>query len=379
MFEIIEFGGDFMHEMFMRRALSLAEKGTGYTNPNPLVGAVLVKNGNVIGEGYHMKYGGKHAEINAFLNATEDVKDATLYVNLEPCSHYGKTPPCANAIVEKGIKRVFIGLMDPNPKVAGKGIEILRSNGVEVNVGLLEDECKKINEIFLKYITTNLPFCILKTAMTLDGKIASYTGSSRWVTNELSRKYVHELRNKVSAIMVGIGTILADDPQLNVRLQDKVLRDPIRIIVDSTAKIPLSAKALNVNSSTKTILATTERAGLDKINLLKEMGTEIIVTPQKNGRVDLSYLMKALGERKIDSVLLEGGSDLNFSAFEEGIVDKVITFIAPKIIGGVSAKTPIGGKGIASMNDAIEVKNMEIRNFGDDFMLEGYIKGRNKI
>lgn len=368
-----------MNEMYMRRALKLAEKGIGYTNPNPLVGAVIVKNGKVIGEGYHMKYGGNHAEVNAFLNATQDVKNATLYVNLEPCSHFGKTPPCANAIVQKGIKKVFIGLMDPNPKVAGKGIEILRRSGIEVVVGLLEDECKKLNEIFLKYITTNLPFCILKTAMTLDGKIASYTGNSKWVTNELSRKHVHELRHKVSAIMVGIGTVITDDPQLNVRLEGKISIDPIKIIVDSTGKIPLSSKVLNVNLSTKTILATTKRASEDKLEILKEMGIEILILPQKNNRVDLSYLMKALGERNIDSVLLEGGSELNFSAIEEGIVDKVLTFISPKIIGGKSSKTPVGGNGIALMSDAIKVNNIEIHKFGDDFMLEGYLEGRDKI
>ena len=368
-----------MNEMYMKRALELAKKGIGYTNPNPLVGAVIVKNAQIIGEGYHMKYGGNHAEVNAFLNATQDVKDATLYVNLEPCSHFGKTPPCANTIVDKGIKKVFVGIMDPNPKVAGKGIEILRSNGIDVVVGLLEDECKKVNEIFLKYIKTNLPFCILKTAMTLDGKIASYTGSSKWITNELSRKYVHGLRNKVSAIMVGIGTILADDPQLNVRLEDKALRNPIRIIVDSTARIPLSSKVLNINSNTKTILATTNRAFEDKIKILKEMGIEIIVTPQKNQRVDLSYLMRVLGEMGIDSILLEGGSSLNFSAIQEGIVNKVISFISPKIIGGESAKTPVGGEGIALMNDAIYVKGIEIHKFGDDFMLEGYIDGSDKI
>jgi diaminohydroxyphosphoribosylaminopyrimidine deaminase / 5-amino-6-(5-phosphoribosylamino)uracil reductase len=368
-----------MNEMYMRRALKLAEKGIGYTNPNPLVGAVIVKNTEIIGEGYHMKYGGNHAEVNAFLNATQDVENATLYVSLEPCSHFGKTPPCANAIVKKGIKKVYIGLMDPNPKVAGKGIEILRSNGIEVVVGLLEAECKKVNEIFLKYITTNLPFCILKTAMTLDGKIASYTGSSKWVTNDLSRKYVHEIRHRVSAIMVGIGTVLSDDPQLNVRLEDKVTKNPIRVIVDSTARIPLSSKVLNVNSDTKTILATTNRASEDKIKILKEMGIEIIVLPQKNKHVDLSCLMKVLGEKKIDSVLLEGGSDLNFSAIEEGIVDKVLTFISPKIIGGKSAKTPVGGNGIALMSDAIKVNNIEIHKFGDDFMLEGYLERSDKI
>jgi diaminohydroxyphosphoribosylaminopyrimidine deaminase / 5-amino-6-(5-phosphoribosylamino)uracil reductase len=378
-----------MDEKYMKRALELAKKGIGYTSPNPLVGAVIVKHGRIIGEGYHMAYGGNHAEVNAFLNTTEDVRGATMYVTLEPCSHYGKTPPCANAIVEKGIKKVVIGLLDPNPLVAGKGIEILRRNGIEVvtveNIEsksieagtgvseVLEDECKRVNEIFLKYIVTGLPFCILKTAMTLDGKIASYTGQSKWITNELSRKYVHELRHRVSAIMVGIGTVLADDPLLTTRLECAVGKDPIRIIVDSSAKIPLEAKILHVKSKAKTILVTTEKADKDKLKVLEEMGIEIIITPLKNHRVDLVYLMKKLGERKIDSVLLEGGSELNYSALEEGIVDKINAFIAPKIIGGNSAKTSIGGIGKATMEEAILVKNMKIHNFDTDLMIEGYI------
>lgn len=363
-----------MEIKYMERALELAAKGIGYTNPNPLVGAVIVKNGKIIGEGYHEVYGSNHAEVNAFKNATEDVRGAIMYVTLEPCSHYGKTPPCAKAIVEKGIKKVVIGLKDPNPLVAGKGIQILKDNDIEVITGVMEEEGRKLNEIFLKYITTKLPFCILKTAMTLDGKIAAYTGDSRWVTNEFSRKYVHQLRHRLSGIMVGIGTILADDPLLTTRLETGNGSDPTRIIVDSTARIPLEAKVLHMESKAKTIIATTELADKDKIKALESMGIEIIITPLKSNRVDLTYLMKALGERGIDSVLLEGGSELNYSAIEEGIVDKVNAFIAPKIIGGRGAKTPIGGAGKAVMREAISIENLEVQRFGDDVMLEGYIK-----
>lgn len=363
-----------MEIKYMQRALELASKGIGYTNPNPLVGAVIVKDGKIIGEGYHEVCGSHHAEVNAFKNATEDVSGATMYVTLEPCSHYGKTPPCANAIVEKGIKKVVIGLRDPNPLVAGRGIQILKDNNIEVISGVMEEEGKKLNEIFLKYITTKIPFCILKTAMTLDGKIAAYTGDSKWITNELSRKHVHHLRHRVSGIMVGIGTILADDPLLTTRLDSGIGSDPVRIIVDSSARIPIEAKVLQVESKAKTIIATTELADGNKIKTLEGMGIEIIITPLKNNRVDLTYLMKALGERAIDSVLLEGGSELNYSAIEEGIVDKVNAFIAPKIIGGRGAKTPIGGLGKAVMNEAISIENIQIHRFDDDVMLEGYIK-----
>jgi diaminohydroxyphosphoribosylaminopyrimidine deaminase / 5-amino-6-(5-phosphoribosylamino)uracil reductase len=363
-----------MDIQFMKRALELAEKGIGYTSPNPLVGAVIVKDGRIIGEGYHEVYGSHHAEVNAFRNATEDVSGATMYVTLEPCSHYGKTPPCANAIVEKGIKKVVIGLTDPNPLVAGKGIQILRDNGIEVIDGILEEEGKKLNEIFLKYITTKLPFCILKTAMTLDGKIAAHTGDSKWITNEISRKYVHQLRHRVSGIMVGIGTILADDPLLNTRMEDAEGSDPIRIIIDSSGKIPLSAKVLNIESKAKTIIATTELACKDKIKALEDKDAEVVITPLKNNRVDLVYLMKELGERKIDSVLLEGGSELNYSALEEGIVDKINSFISPKIIGGREAKTPVGGKGKELMKNAILLKDIEIHSFGDDIMIAGYLR-----
>ncbi len=359
---------------FMKRALELSKKGIGYTNPNPLVGAVIVKEGRIIGEGYHKAYGHHHAEINAFLNATEDVKGATMYVTLEPCSHYGKTPPCAKAIVEKGIKKVVIGLKDPNPLVAGNGIKILQEAGIEVEVGILEDEVKKLNEIFLKYITTRMPFVIMKTAMTLDGKIATYTNESKWITGDLARKYVHKLRHRVAGIMVGIGTVLADNPSLTARLDDVKALDPIRIIVDSSARIPLDAKVLNLKSDTVTIIAVTNKADKEKIRLLKEKGAEVIVTPSKKDRVDLTFLMKELGERKLDSILLEGGSQLNYSALEEGLVDKVNVFIATKIIGGNTAKTPVGGLGIAHLKDAIRLENMNIHPFGHDLMIEGYIR-----
>jgi diaminohydroxyphosphoribosylaminopyrimidine deaminase/5-amino-6-(5-phosphoribosylamino)uracil reductase len=358
---------------YMLKALELSQKGIGYTKPNPLVGTVIVKDGKIIGEGYHELYGGNHAEINAFKNATTDVSGATMYVTLEPCSHYGKTPPCANAIVEKGIKKVVIALKDPNPLVAGKGIKILEDNGIEVVTGILEEECKKTNEIFLKYITIQTPFCIMKTAMTLDGKIATNIGDSKWITNEASRKYVHELRHRVSGIMVGIETVLKDNPSLNTRLENKKCNDPVRIIVDSRCRIPLDSKVLNIESASKTIIATTELASDSTLNVLRNKGAEIIITPLRDNRVNLCYLMKELGKLKIDSVLLEGGSTLNYSALEQGIVDKVLYFIAPKLIGGKFAKTPIGGEGKLAMKDAILLKNIEVTRFHNDIMVEGYL------
>lgn len=366
-----------MDEKYMKRALELAEKGAGRTNPNPLVGAVIVKDGQIIGEGYHQVYGSHHAEVNAFLDAAKDpsrdVRGATMYVTLEPCSHYGKTPPCANAIVEKGISRVVVALEDPNPEVSGRGIKILKDSGIEVVTGVMEAESRKLNEIFLKYITARLPFCILKTAMTLDGKIASRTGDSKWITNEESRRYVHKLRNRVSGIMVGVGTVIQDDPLLTTRLEEGSGSDPIRIIVDSRGRTPLEAKALNIKSDSRTIIATTELASKDKLKEFEARGAEIIITPLREGRVDLNYLMKELGARKIDSVLLEGGSELNYSAMEAGIIDKVNAFIAPKFIGGREAKTPVGGDGRPMMRDALILKDIEVHRFGGDIMLEGYV------
>ncbi len=358
----------------MKRALQLAEMGAGYTSPNPLVGAVIVKNGKIIGEGYHKVYGSHHAEVAAFQNAVEDVTGATLYVTLEPCSHYGKTPPCAKAIIAHGIQKVVVGLLDPNPLVAGKGIQMLKEAGIEVRIGVLEKECKKINEIFLKYITTKEPFCIMKTAMTLDGKIAAYTGDSRYITGEAARAYVHQIRHRVAAIMVGVDTVLIDDPMLNTRLPNQEASDPIRIIVDSRGRIPLEAKVFHVPSTAKTIIATTALCDPSKRKDMEEMGAEVILTPSKDQRVDLCYLMKKLGEKKIDSILLEGGSTLNFSALQEGIVDQVISFIAPKILGGENAKSPVGGIGIAKVDQAIKLIDIDIVKIGEDMMITGYVQ-----
>ncbi|GAA0729107.1 bifunctional diaminohydroxyphosphoribosylaminopyrimidine deaminase/5-amino-6-(5-phosphoribosylamino)uracil reductase RibD [Clostridium malenominatum] len=359
-------------EEYMKRALELAKLGEGRVNPNPLVGAVIVKDGRIIGEGYHKAFGGPHAEVNAFSNALEDVTGAHMYVTLEPCSHYGKTPPCAKAIVEKRIKKVTIAMKDPNPMVSGNGIDILRKNGIEVEVGVMEEEAKALNEIFIKYITTKLPFCILKTASTLDGKISTFSGDSKWITGEKSREYVHQIRNKISSIMVGIETVIKDNPSLTTRIKDKKGRNPIRIIIDSKGRIPLDAKLLYEEGST--IIVTTQKASDEKLIKLKELGVEIIKTPLRNERVDLNYLMKELGERKIDSILLEGGGTLSYSALKEGIVDKVMTFIAPKIIGGRDSKTPVEGDGIEFMKDAINLKNIEVQRFDEDILIQGYLK-----
>ncbi|MBU3144210.1 bifunctional diaminohydroxyphosphoribosylaminopyrimidine deaminase/5-amino-6-(5-phosphoribosylamino)uracil reductase RibD [Clostridium sp. CF012] len=363
-----------MDNYYMKRALELSKKAVGFVNPNPLVGAVIVKDNRIIGEGYHEYFGGPHAEVNAFKNANEDVEGATMYVTLEPCSHYGKTPPCADAIVKNKISKVVIGMIDPNPLVAGRGIEILRKSGIEVTTGIMEKEIMKTNEIFIKYISSKQPFCIMKTAMTLDGKIATATGDSKWISNEKSRAYVHELRQRVTGIMVGIGTILTDDPELTTRREGLISLNPTRIIIDSRARIPLEAKVLKCDEKTKTIIVTTEFADKSKIEAIKQKGAEVIVTHSKNNWVDLKHLMTVLGEMGIDSILLEGGSTINYSAIEAGIVDKIITFISPKIFGGTSSKTTVGGKGIEHVKDSIALRDIEITRFDEDIMIEGYVK-----
>lgn len=362
---------------YMKKALDLSLKGTGKTSPNPLVGAVVVKNGKIIGEGYHEYFGGPHAEVNAINNAYEDVEGATIYVTLEPCSHYGKTPPCANFLVDKRIARAVVAMIDPNPKVAGKGISILLQNGIEVVTGVLEEEARRINEIFLKYIQEKLPFCILKTAMTLDGKIATHTGESMWITNEKSRHHVHEIRNRVAGIMVGVNTIIKDNPSLTTRLKGGGT-DAARIIVDSSLRIPLDSNVLSVASRQKTIIATTGRADKEKIERLKEFkNVQVVMTPELDSRVDLRFLFEWLGSEGIDSVLVEGGSTLNFSIIENKLADKLIAFIAPKIIGGDEAKTPVGGKGFEHLEDAVMLKNIKISRFDDDIMIEAYVRKDN--
>ncbi|WP_422485443.1 bifunctional diaminohydroxyphosphoribosylaminopyrimidine deaminase/5-amino-6-(5-phosphoribosylamino)uracil reductase RibD [Gudongella sp. DL1XJH-153] len=365
-----------MDEKYMEYALELAEKGSGFTNPNPLVGAVIVKDGRIVGEGYHQYYGGPHAEVNAFHNAREDVKGATMYVTLEPCSHYGKTPPCVDAIIKRGIKKVVIGMEDPNPLVSGRGVKILQKNGIEVITGLLEDKCRVQNEIFIKYITTKKPFCIFKSAMTLDGKISTRTGDSRWVSGEESRKHVHRLRQRVAGILVGVGTAIADDPMLTTRLEGQETKNPIRIIVDSKGKLPINSKIVETSGEVRTILVTTDLSPKDKLEALADKGLEIMKSPVKEGRVDIPLTLSRLGEMGIDSILVEGGSTIGYSFLEEGMIDKVLFFIAPKLIGGDESKTPLGGKGINLMKDAINLENIEIRMFGEDILVTGYPVGR---
>ena len=354
----------------MELAIELAKKGEGKVNPNPMVGAVIVKDGIVIGEGYHEKYGEGHAEVNAFKSLKEDPSGATMYVTLEPCSHYGKTPPCVDKIIQSKIKRVIIGMIDPNPLVSGNGVDKLKRAGIEVKVGVLEDKCKKLNEIFIKYILTKNPFVVLKTAMSLDGKIATRTGESKWITSEKSRLEVHNLRNKLSANGVGVNTVIKDNPELTCRIKNG--NDPIRIIVDSTLKIPMDSKVLQ-NKDDKTIIATTKRANINSMQELLKKNIQVIIIEEKNGQVDLSELIKKLGELGIDSILLEGGSTLNYSALEENIVDKVMVYIAPKIIGGESSKTSVGGRGIDKLNDAFKLKDITANIVDEDILVEGYI------
>ena len=359
----------------MKLALELAKKGIGRVHPNPMVGAVIVKDGKILGQGYHKKCGEGHAEVNAFKDAeekNENVEGAEMYVTLEPCSHFGKTPPCADKIIEKKISKVFIGTLDPNPLVAGRGVKKLKDAGIYVEYGILESECYKLNEVFMKYIVKKEPFVVMKTGMSLDGKIATYSGESKWITEEKSREDVHNLRNELTGIMVGINTVLKDNPQLTCRVNGG--RNPIRIIVDSTLKIPIDCKIVNTAKEVETIIATTDKANLDKINSLEDKGVKIIVVPSKNGKVNLKELMTILGKLKIDSILLEGGGTLNFSALEEGIVDKVKIYIAPKIIGGKDSKTPIEGKGIDNLKDAFKLTNLSVSTIKEDILVEGYVE-----
>ena len=365
-------------EKYMRLTIELAEKAKGRTSPNPMVGAVIVKDGEIVGRGYHQKAGTPHAEIHAIEDAGEKAKDATIYVSLEPCSHYGRTPPCTQAIINAGLSRVVMAMTDPNPRVDGGGKAILESHGIEVTTGILENEARKLNEFFIKYITTKLPFIIMKTAMTLDGKIATHSGKSKWITSEESRRLVHLIRNEVDAVMVGIGTLIKDDPSLTMRLPDGEGRDAIRIILDSHARILLDSKVLNQESDARTIVAVTSSAPEDKIEQIKQKA-EVIVIPEKDGRVDILELMKKLGQMEITSVMIEGGAEVNASALRAGIVDRVMFFIAPKIFGGSDAPSPVGGDGVDEPDDAILLKDISVEQIGKDVLVTGIPCYENKI
>lgn len=359
---------------YMREAISLAKRGMGFASPNPMVGAVIVRDGKIIGSGWHKKYGQLHAERDAFADCDArgvDCKGADMYVTLEPCCHHGKQPPCTEAVVEHGIKRVFVGSADPNPLVAGKGIKYLRDHGIEVTEEVLKDECDSINEIFFHYITSGLPFVTMKYAMTMDGKIACYTGESKWITGEASRANVQLDRLRHSAIMVGIGTVLADNPMLTCRLENG--RNPIRIICDSKLRTPLESNIVKTAKEVPTIIVTACES--EKAAEYEKYGCEILVCSDESGeQVDIARLMKILGERKIDSVLLEGGSTLNWSALNAGIVNKVQAYIAPKIFGGKDAPSAIGGLGAENPYSAFMLENSKLYRFGDDIMIESRVR-----
>jgi diaminohydroxyphosphoribosylaminopyrimidine deaminase/5-amino-6-(5-phosphoribosylamino)uracil reductase len=360
------------HEFFMKKALALAKKGQGYTSPNPMVGAVIVKDGEVKGKGFHQSVGQAHAEVNAIEDAGTQAKGATLYVNLEPCNHTGKTPPCTRKILEAGIKRVVVAMEDPNT-IAGGGAVFLKRRGIEVLTGVCEDQARRLNEAFLKYVNTKGPFVIIKCAATLDGRIATRSGDSRWVTGEKARRYVHRLRHAVDAILVGIGTIHADNPRLTTRLDSIKGVDPVRIVLDTHLSISPDARILKLDSNSDTILITGKAVSEAKKKRVVKKGVRQIVQPLKNGKIDMKPLMVQLGSMGITSLLVEGGSRVIASALRSGIVDKALFFYAPKILGGDDGIPICRGPGPQLMKDCIQAKNIRVQRFDDDVMIEAYI------
>ena len=362
---------------YMLQAIQLAKQGEGWTNPNPMVGAVIVKNGRIIGKGYHKKCGELHAERNAIASLTESAEGATIYVTLEPCCHYGKTPPCTEAIIEQKIKRVVIGSRDPNPKVSGKGIKMLQEAGIEVIEDFMREECDRLNPVFFHYITTKTPYVVLKYAMTLDGKIATKTGESKWITGEAARAEVQHMRHRYMGIMAGIGTVLADDPMLNVRVEG--WKSPIRILCDSGLRIPLDGQIVKSAGKYRTIVAYADSENTEaKRKRLHEMGVETICCPDENNQVDLKKLMKYLGEEGIDSILLEGGGTLNDSALRAGIVQEEQAFIAPKLFGGMNSKTPVEGIGVRFPSEAVKLKCTDICQIGEDIRITCQVCGKEQ-
>ena len=357
---------------YMKRAISLAKKGKGKVEPNPLVGAVIVKDGKIIAEGWHKKYGLAHAEVNAINNAKQNLENSCLYVNLEPCSHYGKTPPCTDLIIQKKIKKVVLAMIDPNEKVKGQGIKKLKKTGIEIVCGVLQKEAEKLNEVFIKNITQKLPFVSLKSAMSLDGKIACENGDSQWISNEKSRAYVHKLRKKTSAVMVGINTVLKDNPRLTCRINKG--KNPIRIIIDSQGKIPLESNIVKTAYKIKTFLACNEKIENNKEKLLEEKGIILLKTPSKDGKVNLKILLQKLYELGIYSILVEGGATLSYSLLKENLIDKFLFFVCPLIIGGKNSPTPIEGESVLNISKAYKLENISYKKFINDLLIEGYLK-----
>jgi diaminohydroxyphosphoribosylaminopyrimidine deaminase/5-amino-6-(5-phosphoribosylamino)uracil reductase len=358
---------------FMKMALDLAVKGIGYTSPNPMVGAIVVKDGRVVGNGYHQAVGGPHAEVNAIDAAGPHAEGATLYVTLEPCNHTGRTPPCTKKILEAGIQRVVIAIPDPNPAVAGGGAKFLEQQGVRITTGICQQQASRLNEAFIKFSRTRRPFVIAKCASTLDGRIASRSGDSKWVTGDKARQFVHRLRHAVDGILVGINTVRIDDPSLTTRLPDHDGKDPVRIILDTRLDISPQARLLQQTSDAETIIVAGRNPEPGKIAALKKVGGRVLNSELKNGLIDLVALMDKLGAMGLSSILIEGGSRVLSSALKSGIVDKVFFFYAPKILGGDDGIPICSGPGPDLISDSIPVNDIEVRRFGDDVMIEGYI------
>jgi diaminohydroxyphosphoribosylaminopyrimidine deaminase/5-amino-6-(5-phosphoribosylamino)uracil reductase len=362
------------YEEYMRLALELAAKGAGYVSPNPMVGAVVVKDDRVVGQGYHQVVGGPHAEVNAIDDAGDQAKNATLFVTLEPCNHQGRTPPCTRKILDAGIRQVVVAMVDPNPHVAGGGNAFLISRGVDVICGICEAEAVELNESFVKYMRSKHPFVVLKMAATLDGRIATRTGDARWVTGPQVRAFVHQLRHDMDAIMVGVGTVLADDPELTTRLEKGRGVDPIRVVLDTHLNISSDIRMLNLSSASETLIVCGPDAPAEKMTRLKDKGADVWEVPLKEGRIDLEILMDRLGERGITSLLVEGGAQVAGSALKAGIVDKVHYVYAPKILGGEDGIPMCAGQGPEKMNDCMPLRDTRVSRVGDDILVTGYLK-----
>lgn len=361
-------------DTYMAEALRLAGRARGRTSPNPMVGAVVVKRGRVVGRGYHKRAGGPHAEVTALGEAGPRAQGSTLYVNLEPCTVKGRTPPCAPLVARSKVARVVVGIEDPNPAVSGRGVKYLRRRGVEVTAGVLAERCARLNEIFTKHITTGLPFVILKAACTLDGKIATSSGDSKWISCEASRRWVHRLRAEVDAVAAGIGTVVADDPLLTARC-GRPARQPARVVIDRNLRISTEARVLEANEAGPTIVVTSKRVGGAKARALAERGVEVLHVPRAaGGGMDFAEMLRELGRREITSVLIEGGAAIGAAALESRVVDKVFYFFAPKIVGGHAAPGPVGGRGRDRLGEAIKLGRMSVRRIGEDLMVEAYVE-----
>jgi len=356
---------------FMARALELAERGRGLVEPNPMVGAVVVRDGRIAGEGFHGRFGGPHAEPIAIAAAGEACRGATLYVTLEPCTHFGKTPPCVPAVLDAGFARVVAAMIDPDPRTQGRGIGQLRAAGAQVEVGLLEAEAQRLNAPFVKLTARGLPFVTAKWAMSLDGKIATRTGQSRWISSAPSRERVHTIRGQVDAILVGIGTALADDPLLTARPPGP--RTAARIVADSQARLPLRSRLVASAGEAPVIVAATEAAPVGRREGLARAGVEVLVLPEEGGRVSLPALMAELGRRRMSNVLLEGGGELAAAALASQMVDKLLVFVAPRILGGREAPTPVGGQGVADLARALQAREWSFQRVGDDALIEAWL------